>query len=360
MQVFLDELDSFLYTEEFVSEKSEAPSRVYSLENQNVYIIHNIVYKITNLNEVVHTYTDDLQMLLQQSQAQSRLHELQSAAAQSKFAKQSDNKSTQDHHSSTLNLKVKAAEQQSISKWKLYGRQFLSMDTMFEALFQYSKKSKIKLRIPLSTLIDYKGYRCLAIAKIPIRPDLSLTLGLRNDSMIYEKDEDLKEAFSSVGKLLCLKENMAPPAQQPQTQVRENIPVSFFVKVYTLTSDKAGFSKTGSSAKKSQFHFTELEYMDNEDNNKELCYVLKSSEIFPYDHDMTEFNNNSGNNQRRVNFKQPRHYLRPEYMFTFDSPHQLSANCLKKFNNITNSLETSQKPTAVINTKSLSSKYNPS
>ena len=84
------------------------------------------------------------------------------------------------------------------------------MDTMFEALFHYSKKSKIKLRVPLSTLIDYKGYRCLAIAKIPIRPDLGLTLGLRNDTMIYDKDEDLKKAFSNVGEFLCLKESVAP------------------------------------------------------------------------------------------------------------------------------------------------------
>ena len=132
------------------------------------------------------------------------MHELQSVA-QSKFAKQSDTRSTHDL-SSTIK-QAKGAEIKSISKWKLFGRQFLSMDTMFEALFHYSKKSKIKLRIPLSTLIDYKGYRCLAIAKIPIRPDLGLTLGLRNDTMIYDKDEDLKKAFSNVGEFLCLKEN---------------------------------------------------------------------------------------------------------------------------------------------------------
>ena len=65
------------------------------------------------------------------------------------------------------------------------------------------------------------------------------------------------------------------------------------MKVYTLTSDKAGFSKNGPSSKKSQHHFTELEYMDSEDNSKELCYVLKSSEIFPFDHDASDLSSAS-------------------------------------------------------------------
>lgn len=56
-------------------------------------------------------------------------------------------------------------------KWKLYGRQFLSMDVMFDALFLLSKHdSEYKLRVPLSALIDYKGFRCIAFGQIPILP----------------------------------------------------------------------------------------------------------------------------------------------------------------------------------------------
>lgn len=56
-------------------------------------------------------------------------------------------------------------------KWKQYGREFLSMDVMFDALFLLSKPEasyQYKLRVPLSALIDYKGFRALAIASIPI------------------------------------------------------------------------------------------------------------------------------------------------------------------------------------------------
>jgi len=62
----------------------------------------------------------------------------------------------------------------TIGKWKLFGRQFLSMDVMFEALFVLSKADRpdseggSKLRVPISCLIDYKGFRCLAVGQIPI------------------------------------------------------------------------------------------------------------------------------------------------------------------------------------------------
>lgn len=67
----------------------------------------------------------------------------------------------------TLQSKVhkhNAPNYKELSKWKLYGRQFLSMDVMFDALFLLSKHdSDYKLRVPISALIDYKGFRCLAI-----------------------------------------------------------------------------------------------------------------------------------------------------------------------------------------------------
>ena len=58
------------------------------------------------------------------------------------------------------------------------------MNMMFEALFLLSEKDPEtkdyrlyinepanKLRVPISALIDYKGFRCLAIGQIPIQED---------------------------------------------------------------------------------------------------------------------------------------------------------------------------------------------
>ena len=81
------------------------------------------------------------------------------------------------------------------------------MDVMFDVLFLLSKKdSKIKLRIPLSALIDYKGFRCLAIGKIPVQPDAGPSLGFHMNSYVPTSPE-LKNAYANVGALLHLKQN---------------------------------------------------------------------------------------------------------------------------------------------------------
>ena len=69
-------------------------------------------------------------------------------------------------------------DKRAVPKWKLFGRQFLSMDTLADVLYMLSEKDgRCKLRVPLSALIDYKGFRCLAIAKVPVKPTSGLSLG---------------------------------------------------------------------------------------------------------------------------------------------------------------------------------------
>jgi hypothetical protein len=54
-------------------------------------------------------------------------------------------------------------------KWKLYGREFLSLDVIFDTLYLLSKPDAThKLRVPLSAQVDYKGFRAIAVASIPI------------------------------------------------------------------------------------------------------------------------------------------------------------------------------------------------
>jgi hypothetical protein len=54
-------------------------------------------------------------------------------------------------------------------KWKLYGREFLSLDVMFDTLYLLSKPdATYKLRVPLCAQVDYKGFRAVAIAAIPV------------------------------------------------------------------------------------------------------------------------------------------------------------------------------------------------
>jgi len=81
------------------------------------------------------------------------------------------------------------------------------MDVLFDALFLLSKAdSEYKLRVPISALIDYKGFRCLAIAQIPILPPQGPSLGFFNSNYLTTEPE-LKKALTDLGDLLRLKEN---------------------------------------------------------------------------------------------------------------------------------------------------------
>ena len=93
-------------------------------------------------------------------------------------------------------------------KWKLYGREFLSMDVMFDTLYLLSKPdSTAKLRSPLSCLVDYKGFRALVVASIPITPIHGPIIGFYQDGKYLPRDLKVKQELSYVGDVLNLKEN---------------------------------------------------------------------------------------------------------------------------------------------------------
>lgn len=54
-------------------------------------------------------------------------------------------------------------------KRKQFGREFLSLDIIFDALFLTSSvDARHRLRVPMSTLVDYKGFRAIVIPSIPV------------------------------------------------------------------------------------------------------------------------------------------------------------------------------------------------
>ena len=45
------------------------------------------------------------------------------------------------------------------------------MDVLFDVLsVNHEKEAQPKFHVPLSVMMDYKGFRCLAIGKLPIQP----------------------------------------------------------------------------------------------------------------------------------------------------------------------------------------------
>jgi hypothetical protein len=65
------------------------------------------------------------------------------------------------------------------------------MDVLFDALYllPYNEKQTI-LRIPLSALIDYKGFRCIAIGLIPVSQHISYEHGFSNDAFLPTNEDN--------------------------------------------------------------------------------------------------------------------------------------------------------------------------
>ena len=65
---------------------------------------------------------------------------------------------------------------------KQFAREFRASDLFFDALFITSTlDSHYRLRNPLMCTEDYKGFRAIAIASMPIKPERGMSLGFDNE-----------------------------------------------------------------------------------------------------------------------------------------------------------------------------------
>lgn len=101
---------------------------------------------------------------------------------------------------------------------------------MFDALFLNSKPDdKLVLRVPLMTLVDYKGFRALCTAHVQIDNTVQPALGYFLDKYTCP-DETLKQELRQVGDCLNLKDNKIQ--KKGFSQQFEVIPVSSQIKIY--------------------------------------------------------------------------------------------------------------------------------
>jgi hypothetical protein len=74
------------------------------------------------------------------------------------------------HSSDTSNILIKLTNQDDLRKscWKHFALENLSLDVIFDALTVVCDCDDKLLRVPLTTLVSYKGFRGLCIAHIKI------------------------------------------------------------------------------------------------------------------------------------------------------------------------------------------------
>lgn len=155
-------------------------------------------------------------------------------------------------------LRVVASDMELNSKWKMYKREFNSMDIFFDTLYILSKdEESFQLRVPLSCILDYKGFRCLAIGVVAL-DNISLKLGLNVDNKFISEDK-LVKILNDAGSILGLKEVRC---LFKGATIHDTIPISTHIKIhaYSKSENSDDGYRDSPTAKTKEHHFFELEY----------------------------------------------------------------------------------------------------
>lgn len=220
----MEEMDKLMYVSSHTQAEKSSNEHSFMQDLANdpnellLYEHDNILFKLTNKSEMLQVAsTADGQEGFDQSINESMSIE---------YNRKNTNSSLQ-HGTDASFIGM---SQFPTEKWKMYGRQFLTMDILFDALFMLSKhEQEYKLRIPLSSLIDYKGYRCIAVGLVPIIPKQGVSLGIQNKAYTLQSP-NIRNQLSYVGEVLNVSNNSI--AKNGNKYDPEMIPLGYMTKVY--------------------------------------------------------------------------------------------------------------------------------
>ena len=184
---------------------------------------------------------------------------------------------------------------------KQFSRELNAAELLFDSLFMTSSiDSKYRLRCPLLCKVDYRGFRAIAIATMPIRPERGMALGFDGEGRLQQLDGQLATELRDVGQVLNLSDYKTKvkktlfdgksgggggTASQHQLAVEvqqfESVPISNFVRVYSQAEGMIEElrSSTLKTLRRETRQLLRSHYIEP------IQYVLKTDNIFPMDLD---------------------------------------------------------------------------
>jgi len=191
------------------------------------------------------------------------------------------------------------------SNFKLFGHEFRASDMVFDALYLLGRKEEdFNFRLPLTCVVDYKGFRMLVMALAPLDEQKSLVHGPDSEG-VYLTSTEVYENLSFVSQVLNLKEHLFHWGE-------EKPPAYVHLSVFTQLHKSDGYKELESYVK---------EYvgdMPEKESCEDHIYLAKVSDLLPVDLEVSS-------NKTDLSMK-----LRPEFFCNLET--QLSADAFINMN----------------------------
>ena len=157
--------------------------------------------------------------------------------------------------------------------WKRLGHEFRANNVMFDVLHYIGKNESenFSLRVPLMCVIDYKGFRALVTACLPIEEERTLLHGSRPDGS-FLVNQHLYENLSKVADVMNLKEHIF------EWNFKLG-PVFIHLSYFIETHKTQGYSDLEEFVRESMG-----KNAPNKISLENIIYFLKLADILPVDH----------------------------------------------------------------------------
>lgn len=187
-------------------------------------------------------------------------------------------------------------DQEDTNSCKLFGHEFRASDMLLDALFLLGRKEPgFHLRVPLTTIVDYKGFRMLVVGLSPLDGDRTIIHGPSSEG-VYQSSLELYDYVSWISQVLNLKEH--------KFEWSERIaPAYVHLSVFTQIHKSLGYKELEEYVRENMGS-----ECPEEDTSEDHMYMIKLSDLLPIDIDV---------NQKDPDFSQR---LRPEFFCDYEKP----------------------------------------
>ena len=105
------------------------------------------------------------------------------------------------------NLQIQVVKRSECEQWKTFGHELRANESVLESVYTSSKSgNSCNLRVELSCIVDYKGFRGLVTAKAPLEGERTLVHGPKSDG-VYIGHPAVYSGLSGIAKDLRLREH---------------------------------------------------------------------------------------------------------------------------------------------------------